>query len=404
MVDIEVPALALRDASFSEIHLDTDDEDIEQIFLSDVYAAKHTLSDHIHHTPLDSNASISADLGIDVFMKHENMQKTGSFKVRGVYNKFTSLTLAEQKRGVITASCGNHGMAVAYCGKKLGVPVTIVLPNYTPPRRVETIRRYGSVAIMEGSTLAEAETYAKDLAKEKKINLPEVDAIITPIGSGSLLCGVALAVKTLDPHVKIYGVQSEKGSAAYLSKKHHTLCRTHGNEDNELVDVVNTIGKLTLGMIEKFVDDIVVVKETEITKAMMLLMERCKVITEGAGAVAFAGLLSGALPIEKGSKVAILISGGNVDMRVLNNVIDLGLIGCERNLKLKVVSPDSPINLNEIVDIVAEQKAQMYDLQVKRNRSIGMCTVVLSVEVGGREHKQQLATALEERGYEINFV
>jgi len=370
MSDVVVPALALRDASFSEVHLTEEEkESYEQIFLSDVFAAKHILSDNIHHTPLDSNASISNDIGVDVYFKLENMQKSGSFKVRGVMNKFNSLTMAEKKRGVITASCGNHGMAVAYCGKALEVPATIIVPKFTDPRRIETLRRYGSTVELYGNTIAEAEEYGRKISTEKRLafiearddvsiiagdgtigleilhDLPDVDAIIAPIGSGSLLCGLALAVKTLDPHVKIFGVQNEKGSAAYLSKKHHVLCRTHQNEDNELTDVVNSIGNLTLHMIESYVDDIFTVDEIQITKAMMLLMERCKMICEGAGAVALAGLLSGKLPIEKGSKVAVIVSGGNVNMRLLNNVIDLGLINCQRSLKLEVIAPDSPMSL-----------------------------------------------------------
>nr|BAN39284.1 threonine dehydratase, putative [Entamoeba histolytica] len=429
MSDVEVPALALRDASFSEIHIGEGDEQVlEQIFLSDVYTAKHVISDHIHHTPLDSNASISADIGMDVYFKLENMQKSGSFKVRGVMNKFNSLTLAEKKRGVIAASSGNHGMAVAYCGKQLGVPTTIIVPNFTNPRRAETMKRYGATVILHGVTVAEAEAYAKEMSTEKRLayiearddvsiiagdgtvgleilrDLPDVDAIIAPIGSGSLLCGLALAVKTLDPRVKVYGVQNEKGSSAYLSKKHHVLCRTHQNEDNELTDVVNTIGNLTLHMIESYVDDIITVDETQITRAMMLLMERCKVIIEGAGAVALAGLLSKKLPIEKGSKVAVIVSGGNVNMRLLNTVIDLGLINCERSLKLDVTAPDSPINLNELVSIIAEQKAQLYDFQVKKNVGIGMCTIRFSVEVADKNHKQALGDALKAKGYEFVFV
>mgnify|MGYP003084262030 CR=1 FL=1 len=429
MSDIEVPAMALRDASFSEIHVGEGEEPLEQIFLSDVYAAKNLLSDHIHHTPLDSNGSISADLGYDVYFKLENMQKSGSFKVRGVMNKFNTLTLAERKRGVITASSGNHGMAVAFCGKAMGIPVTIIAPTFTAPRRAETMKRYGATVISYGVTNAEAEAYAKQMSSEKRLayiearddvsiiagdgtvgleilrDLPEVDAIIAPIGSGSLLCGIALAVKTLDPRIKVYGVQNEKGSSAYLSKKHHALCRTHQEEKNdELTDVVNSIGLLTLKMIESYVDDIFTVDEKQITRAMMLLMERCKIISEGAGAVALAGLLSGKIPIEKGQKVAVIVSGGNVDMRLLNTIVDLGLINCQRSLKLEVIAPDSPVNLNEIVATISDQKAQMYDFQVKRNVGVGMCRIRFSIEVADKVHKQAVEDALREKGYELAFV
>ncbi|ELP85049.1 threonine dehydratase catabolic, putative [Entamoeba invadens IP1] len=428
MSDIVVPvAAALRSPSFSEI-MTNDETPLEQIFLSDVFAAKNFLNPNIHHTPLESNGSISADIGIDTYLKLENMQKSGSFKVRGVMNKFNALTIAEKKRGVICASCGNHGLAVAFCAKTLDVPATIICPSFTFPRRVETMKRYGATVELHGNTTEEAEAYAKKMSEDKRLayiearddvsiiagdgtigleilkDLPEVDAIIVPVGSGSLICGIGLAVKTMDPRVKIYGVQSEKGSSAYLSKKHHVICRTHQNEENELTDVVNSIGRLTLKMIDSYVDDIITVNESEITKAMMLMMERSKVIAEGAGVLSIAGLLSGRLPIEKGQKAVCIVSGGNVNMRLLNNIIDVGLINCERSLRFDILCPDSGDVLNDIVSIVAEQKAQLYDVQVKKNAGIGMCNVRLVVEVADGVYKKRLEDALKEKGYQPVFI
>lgn len=426
MVDQEVPALALRDSSFSEINFDSDQEVLPQIFLSDVFSAKHCIKDYIRPTPLDTASSISADTGYDIHLKLENMQKSGSFKVRGILNKFCSLTIAEKNRGVIAASSGNHGIAVAYCGKAMNIATTIVVPSFTPPRRWETMKRYHATVITHGATMVEAEEYAKKLAAEQRMvyiesrddiniiagdgtvgleilnSLPGVNAVVVPIGTGSLLCGVALAIKTLDPTVKVYGVQSEKGSAAYLSLKKQKLCRTHCKEDNELSEVINSIGRLTLKLIQDFVDDIVVVEEKEITRAMMLLMERCKVISEGAGATALAGVLSNKIPLQPNDKVAVMVTGGNVDMRLLNTVIDLGLINCERYVVLEVTGPDSPGFLNEVVEIVSSKQAQLYEVQVKRTE-IGECTVVLRLELSGKPHKQLIADALQERGFSLRF-
>lgn len=418
----------LRQSSHSEIGLNTNEEErMEEIFISDIYAAKRIISNHIHHTPLDPNKSISQSLGYDVFFKLENMQKSGAYNVRGVMNRFSSLTESEKRKGVITASNGNHGLAVAYCGKHFNVPTTIVVPTFTNPRRIETMKRYGANVVFNGLTVQESENHAKQLSQEKRLcyidskndvsiiagngtigleiiqDLTDVDVIVAPISTGCLLSGIGLIAKSLDPHIKIYGVQNEKGSA-YYSKKNHVVCRSHQKEDNELTDVVNLISKQVFDLIENYVDDVFTVEQTYITKAMMLLMERCKIITEGTGAMALAGLLSGQIPVEKGSKVAVIITGGNVNLKMLSDVINLGLISSERSLNLEVIAPDSPASVNDLISLIAEQKAQLYDFQVKKNVAMGLCKIRFHIEVGDRSEKEQLSDVLKEKGYQFTFV
>ncbi|WP_127584531.1 threonine ammonia-lyase [Paenibacillus koleovorans] len=306
----------------------------------DIMRAKYKLEGHIHRTPLAHSKTLSEKSGSDVYLKLENLQKTGAFKVRGAWNRIAHLSPEERQRGVITASAGNHAQGVALSAAQAGIRSTIVMPIGATAAKIAATRSYGSEVVLHGANYDEAFTYANEVAErtgaifvhafndsyviagqgtigsEILDELPHLDAIVVPVGGGGLISGIGLAVKSIRPETMIIGVQPEQAASGYRSWKTGQLQRVE--KPLSIADglAVKQPGALPLAWMRRVVDEFVTVSEKQIAEAMFLLLERNKLLVEGAGAASVAALLSGVLPLA-GKRVALVVSGGNVDLSKL---------------------------------------------------------------------------------------
>lgn len=302
--------------------------------------AKYKLGDHIHRTPLTLSKTLSEMTGSTVYLKLENLQKTGAFKVRGAWNRIAHLSEAERRRGVITASAGNHAQGVAMAAAQAGIASTIVMPIGAQEAKIAATRSYGSSVVLHGQNYDEAYEHAVQLADKSGAvfvhafndpyiiagqgtigieimdDLPGVDAIIVPVGGGGLISGIGLAVKSVRPEISIIGVQPEKADSGFRSWQAGSMQAIE--QPKSIADglCVKKPGALPLGWMKQVVDDFVTVSEQQIRDAMFLLLERNKVLVEGAGAAAVAAMLTGSLNL-RGKRVALVVSGGNVDFAKL---------------------------------------------------------------------------------------
>jgi threonine dehydratase len=305
--------------------------------LKDVLQARQVVQSVVHQTPLDYSHTYSVMTGNEIFLKLENLQKTGSFKLRGAYNKLCSLSSEEKKRGVVTASAGNHAQGVAYSSKRAGIKSTVVMPQKAPLAKIEATQNYGAQVILYGNTFDEAQDYALKLQNQNGASfihafddpfiiagqgtvgleildqLPDVDSIVCPVGGGGLISGIALAVKEKHPHLKLYGVQAARCPSMLSSLVAKKPLKISAMETIADGIAVKRPGKLTFEIISRYVDDLVTVSDEEIAQTMLYLLERSKQVVEGAGAAALASLLFGKFNLKK-QKVAVLVSGGNVDL------------------------------------------------------------------------------------------
>ncbi|WP_158606597.1 threonine ammonia-lyase [Paenibacillus ginsengarvi] len=299
--------------------------------------AKFRLNGHIHRTPLVHSQTFSRMTGTELYMKLENMQRTGAFKVRGAMNKIATLTSAERAAGVVTASAGNHAQGVALAAAQLGIPSIVVMPSGAPEAKIVATEGYGSKVILHGTSYDDAYEEALRLSRsngatlvhafndpyviagqgtvglELLDDLPNVDAILVPVGGGGLISGIALAAKTVRPDIRIIGVQPTNASSGHDSWRSRSIVRVENPTSVADGLLVKRPGDLTLPMMLKYVDDFVLVSEEEIAEAMVMLLERAKVLAEGAGAVCLAAVMNRSLGLEK-RNVALVLSGGNVDL------------------------------------------------------------------------------------------
>ena len=399
------------------------------VTLKDVEAAASRLADVVHKTPLERSNLFSQMTGYDVMLKLENMQRTGSFKVRGASNCIQTLSEEQKACGVIAASAGNHAQGVALGAKRAGIKSTIVMPEGAPLAKVEATKSYGAEVVLKGNvydeSFAEAlriqsETgatfvHAFDnpavIAGQGTIGLeileqePDIKAIVVPIGGGGLLAGIATAVKSVAPHVKVYGVQASGAPAMYLSK--HAGKWVETPEAHTIADgiAVKSPGKLTFSLIQKYVDDIFVVKDDDIAATILLMIERAKVISEGAGATALAAMLHGNIP--NSGKTAAVISGGNIDVNMVARVIENGLIKSGRRVKLLTHLSDRPGELRRFVDYIEEYRANIvyiFHEHAGRNLPIGQTQVEMDLETRDHAHAEILVAALRRAGYRVELL
>lgn len=316
------------------MHADGD----QLIGYQDIVDAMERVSAVAHRTPLTSSHTFSRMTGCEVTMKLENLQRTGAFKLRGAWNRLFTLSRAEARAGVVSASAGNHAQGVALASQLLGIPCTIIMPEGAPAAKIEATQAYGAHVHLHGATYDDACHYAITYAAARSATYvhafddplviagqgtialevlqdhPDIDAIVVPVGGGGLIAGVAVAVKAVAPHIRVIGVQAEGAAATVRSlEAGRRITLPHVSTLADGI-AVKTPGQLTFPLIEKFVDDVVTVSESYIAKAMLLLLERSKMLVEGAGASTLAALLSPSLSYLKGKRVALLISGGNVDL------------------------------------------------------------------------------------------
>ena len=393
--------------------------------LEDFIKAKEKLSKVLLETHLIYSPIFSKESGNKVFIKPENLQKTGSFKIRGAYNKISNLTDAEKKRGVIASSAGNHAQGVAYGAKESGIKAVIVMPKSTPLIKVESTKQYGAEVILHGDVYDDAYKKAKELEEKEGYvfvhpfndedvldgqgtialeileELPETDIILVPIGGGGLISGIACAAKILKPEIKIIGVEPEGAASAYEAIKENKVVEI--KEANTIADgtAVKKIGDLNFEYIKKYVDEIITVSDYELMEAFLLLVEKHKIVAENSGILSIAALKK---LKEKNKKVVSIISGGNIDVLMISSMINKGLIRRDRIFNFSVNIPDKPGELAKVVDLIAEQGANVIKLEHNQFKNLSRFKDVelqVTVETNGSEHIKNLVQAFEDKGYEI---
>lgn len=394
--------------------------------LDKIYHASYVLKGHIRYTDLIHSSDICP--GTDLYLKTENLQVTGAFKIRGAFYKISQLSEDEKSRGVIACSAGNHAQGVALASTRNGIKSLICLPDGAPISKVEATKKYGAqVKLVDGTyddayeealRLYEKEGYTfihpfddedviagqGTIGLEILEQLPDVECVIVPVGGGGLISGVAMAVKKLNPNVRVYGVQASGAPSmqqAVAQGKKITLDTVSTIADGI---AVKTPGELTYELCSKYVDEIATVTDDEISSAILTLIEQQKLITEGAGAVAVAAAMFHKVPIE-GKKTVCLLSGGNIDVNILSRVIKRGLLKSGRTYALNIELIDKPGQLKGVSSIIAETGANVIAIHHERadaNSDINGCYLRVVMETRNYEHIEQVRNALKDAGYKIS--
>ena len=387
-------------------------------------AAEH-LKDVLLPTRLIYSPIFSEESGNLVYIKPENLQKTGSFKLRGAYNKIRKLTEAEKQRGVIASSAGNHAQGVAYAARELGIKAVIVMPKTTPLIKVEFTKKYGAEVILHGDVYDDAYQKAKELeaqegyvfvhpfddpdviegqgtiALEILEELPDADVIVVPIGGGGLISGVACVVKHINPNVKIIGVEPSGAASATASlRQNHLVTLSEANTIAEGT-AVKRIGELTLALIREYVDEIITVDDYELTESFLLLVEKHKIIAENSGILAMAALKK---LQERAKKIVPIVSGGNIDVLMIASMISKGLVSRNRIFNFAVSIPDRPGELAKITQIIAEEGANVIKLAHNQFKNLSRFRdkeVLITVETNGAAHIAQLIAAFQAKGIAV---
>jgi threonine dehydratase len=394
------------------------------VTLEDVLAARNRLLGVAQRTPLSHSSTFSLLAGADVYLKCENLQRTGSFKIRGAYNRLSRLTAAERKRGVIAASAGNHAQGVAMAARLLGLPATVFMPESTPLAKVAATQGYGARIRIEGDSYEEASAAALrerassgavlvhpfddeavmagqgTIACEILEDVPEVDAIVVPVGGGGLIAGIAVAAKALRPAVRVFGVEAALADAVRTRLSGES--RTAQPAGATIADGINVRepGSLTLPLIERLVEDVVTVEEEDISRAVVMLLERSKLVVEGAGAVGLAALLSDRLALS-GQRVAVVLSGGNIDVTLMARIIEHGLATSGRYLVFETWLQDRPGELLKVLQILMDERANILSVEHRRPASFPEVEVMLTVETRDFGHAERLLARLREQGYRV---
>jgi threonine dehydratase len=395
----------------------------------EIVKANSLRGDEIKKTPLIHSPTFSDLTNSEVYLKAEFRQKTGSFKIRGAYYKIKSLSEEDKKHGVVAASAGNHAQGVAFASSLEKIPCTIVMPKNASPAKVAATRGYGANVILQGINYDESYSKAKEIAEKTGAtiiqafddpqiiaaqgvvgleileDLPDVDEIYLPIGGGGLAAGTVIAIKEKNPNVKVIGVQSKSFPSMYESIKQNTRTMIRGEKTIADGIAVKIPGELTFEIVKNLIDDIVLVDDNEITKAMFLLMERMKFVVEPAGAVGLAYLIS--KKPSPGKKVVVVLAGGNVDMYLLGQIVDKGLAAMGRLLVISMALPDRPGIFKEIVDEIALANANIVEVVHDRLSSkvnAGSVTVTLSLETQGKEQSEKLIEKLREKKIKFELL
>ena len=399
------------------------------ITLQDVLAAHDAISAQIVRTPCEQSRTLSAQLGCELFIKFENQQFTASFKERGALNSLLQMGSGVES-GVIAMSAGNHAQALAYHGARLGVPTTIVMPRATPNAKVEATRLLGAEVILHGSEFDETLQFTQQLAKQRRLRLvhpfdepdviagqgtvaleilqqvPELDALVVPVGGGGLICGVACVVKALRPEIEVIGVQMERFSGAYAAFR--SIEQATPAESSTVAEgiAVRAPGDLTRVLMKQWVDDVSLVNEREVEQAIFDLLEIEKTVAEGAGAAGLA-LVRSQPERFAGKRVAIVLSGGNIDMMILSSVLQRGLVRSHRLVRLQIEIPDTPGALANLTRLLGELDSNIMDIQHQRafgGSSVRATVVELVLQMRGEEQKSNVAQVLQDQGYDVREI
>jgi threonine dehydratase len=397
----------------------------------DILRAQELLLGTIRKTPLQTSRTFSGLAGTNLFLKLECLQVTGSFKARGAFVKISSLSDKRAGHGVIAASAGNHAQGVAYAAALKKIPCTIVMPQNASPAKVAATRSYGAKVVRRGGDYDDAWAATQEIAKadnttivhafddpeiiagqgtiglELLEDLPDVDRVYLPIGGGGLAAGIAIAIKSRKPNIKIIGVESNAFPAMKESVAKGSIQPTKRGYSIADGIAVKKPGELTHKIISNYLDDIVLVDDISIVKTMFLLMERAKLVVEPAGAASLAYLLSSGGPTTSKDKVVAILSGGNVDMYLLGQVVAKGLMQMGRLLKIFILLPDKPGALKRVVDGIAELSVNIVEVEHDRLSAhipAGTAGVYLSLELENEKHAQRLVQFLKQEGIEFKVV
>ncbi len=398
-----------------------------ELELKDFELAQDRLKPILHHTELDLSSTFSSMTGGKVYLKCENRQKTGSFKIRGASNKIAAMVERGEKCSVVASSAGNHAQGVAYAAKKFGIPATIVMPKAAPIAKVQATEGYGAKVVLAGDCYDDAYARACEICREEGAtflhpyndleviagqgtlgmeilgDLPAVDIVIVPAGGGGLLAGVAAAVKQLNPRVKVYGVQAEGADAIAQSFREGRLITTESASTIADGIAVKAPGDITVELIRRYADGVLTVSDTEIADAILLLLERCKQVVEPAGATPLAAVLSGRLDV-KGKRVVCVLSGGNIDVSFIQSIIERGLVARHRRIKFVVTLVDRPGSLMQMLGVISSAGANILQLEhdkLSEGLNPNETNVHVSLEVGGEAHGDAVIGALREKGYVV---
>ncbi|MDQ7045148.1 MAG: threonine ammonia-lyase [Sulfurimonas sp.] len=394
--------------------------------LEKIYQARQRIKDIVVDTPFSYAPHLSKVAGCEVFLKKENLQVTGAFKIRGAYNKIASLTDAQRSCGVVAASAGNHAQGVAMSANKFGIKAIIIMPESTPLTKVNGVKDFGAEVILAGTNYDEAYAYATKYGQKNSLTFihpfedeeviagqgtvaldildacSDLDAVLIPVGGGGLISGMALALKEINPNIEVIGV-SANGAPA-LKKSFDLKKVFHSSSVRTIADgiAVRDSSELTLGHILKNVDRFISVDDEEIASAMLFLLERQKLVVEGAGAVGIAALLHHKLESLENKKVAVVLSGGNVDVTLLSVIIEKGLLKSGRKMNVTVTLIDKPGSLHRFTELLQELNANIVHIAYDRTSvslEYGDANVTVHMETKGDEHQKEIRTVLKNEGY-----
>jgi threonine dehydratase len=396
------------------------------IDLARVEAAAAHLAPYVRHTPTERSEALSEITGRDLLLKLENLQHTGAFKIRGALSRLLAMSPDDRRPGVITASAGNHGLGVALAARLLGISATVVVPTTVPLAKLTAIQRQGAEAVLEGATYDDAHAAAEVIARERSLtyvhafddpdviagqgtlalevlaDAPELDAIVVPVGGGGLISGVAVAAKALRPSLRVIGVQASGSPALAESFREGRLMTAPCSTIADGI-AVKRPGAIAFDIINRLVDDVVTVDDEAIARAIVLLLERHKLLAEGAGAAGLAAVLDGAIPARL-RRVGVVISGGNIDPNLLGKVLQQGLASAGRYLAIRTWLDDQPGRLHDLTGLLAAERINVIHISIHRlgpYTGIGKVGLDLIVETRDRPHGLAVLEMLRQHGYPV---
>lgn len=403
----------------------------KMIELNKIYQAKQKIADFALKTPLSHSHFLSDICNAKIYLKNENLQRTGAYKIRGAYNKIANLSESQKKNGVIAASAGNHAQGVAISAKNFGIKSTIVMPESTPLLKVSATKNLGAEVILKGDNFDESYDFAIKYAKKNNMSfihpfeddlviagqgtvmlemlddINDLDAVLVPVGGGGLISGVASAAKQINPDIKIMGVSAKGAPAMYESYKNKKIKNSKSVRTIADGIAVRDVNAKNLDIILECVDDFVQVDDEEIAEAVLFLLEKHKIIVEGAGAASVAALLHKKMKFKKDSKIAAILSGGNIDVQMLNIIIEKGLFKAHRKMQIMVTLIDKPGALLDLTDSLKKANANIVKIDYDRfstKLDYGDAMISITLETKGFEHQEELRKILKEKAYKFSEI
>ncbi len=399
--------------------------------LKDIQDARERVKEVIAPVPFVKSDFLSQSVSAEVFIKKCNLQNTGAFKIRGAFNKISTLTDDEKRAGVIAASAGNHAQGVAFSAKHFGIKAVIVMPEATPLLKVNGVKSHGAEVVLKGNNYDEAYAYAKELGAKNKMTFvhpfeddeviagqgtiglemlecePDIDTILVPVGGGGLISGIAIAAKSIKPSIRLVGVTAKGAPAMFESfAAKNPIDSTSVKTIADGIAVRDTSPKM-LDILTKYVDEMVQVDDEEIANAILFLMERHKIVVEGAGAVGVAAIMHDKLTLKKNEKIGVVLSGGNIDVNTLSLIIEKGLAKSHRKMKLIITLIDKPGSLMELTGIFKDTAANIVSIDYDRTASdlaYGDANIIITLESKGKEHQEMIKEALKAKKFKFSEV